>query len=129
MQGQNEDNTLIGAINKAIDEAAKKYVLIDNVVVTRIKVPDYVQASIQKKIEQQQVDEALEFRLDQSRKEIAIATNEAQRNNTVKASLSPDLLKLRGIEATEKLAASPNTKVVIVGNGANSLPVILGSDK
>jgi hypothetical protein len=30
-----------------------------------------------------------------------------------------------GVEATEKLANSPNTKVIIVGSGKDGLPVIL----
>jgi len=38
----------------------------------------------------------------------------------------PSLLQWKGIEATEKLAESPNAKIVIVGNTKNSLPVILG---
>ena len=125
---EREDTTLIGAINKAVDQAAKKYVLIDDVIVTRIKVPDYVQAAIQKKLEQQQVAEAEQFRVQQSVLEIQVAANEATRNNTLSKSLTPELLRLRGIEATEKLAASPNAKVVVVGNGANSLPVILGNN-
>ena len=35
----------------------------------------------------------------------------------------------KGIEATEKLANSTNTKVVIIGSGKDGLPLILGSDK
>jgi regulator of protease activity HflC (stomatin/prohibitin superfamily) len=35
-------------------------------------------------------------------------------------------LQWKGIEATEALARSPNTKVVVVGNPKNGLPLILG---
>ena len=35
------------------------------------------------------------------------------------------LLRWKGIEATEKLANSQNTKVIIVGAGKDGLPVIL----
>lgn len=124
-----EDSPLIEAINKAADEASKKYVLIDGVTMTQIKIPDYVQAAIQKKVEQQQIAETQRFRIDQSEAEKTIAANEAARNTTLAKSLSADLLKLKAIEATEKLAASPNSKVIVVGNGPNSLPVILGSEK
>ncbi|HEY7368550.1 MAG TPA: prohibitin family protein, partial [Thermoanaerobaculia bacterium] len=34
-----------------------------------------------------------------------------------------------GIEATEKLAQSPNSKVVIIGSGKDGLPIILGDTK
>jgi hypothetical protein len=35
------------------------------------------------------------------------------------------LLRWKGIEATETLANSPNTKVIIVGAGKDGLPIIL----
>ena len=34
-------------------------------------------------------------------------------------------LRWKGIEATEKIASSPNTRVIIVGAGKDGLPVIL----
>lgn len=43
----------------------------------------------------------------------------------VSKGISPELLKWKGIEATERLADSPNSKLVIVGNGKDQLPVIL----
>jgi hypothetical protein len=39
------------------------------------------------------------------------------------------MLKWKGIIATENIALSPNAKVVVIGNGENGLPVILGADK
>lgn len=41
------------------------------------------------------------------------------------AGISDQLLRWKGIEATEKLANSQNTKVVIVGAGKDGLPIIL----
>jgi regulator of protease activity HflC (stomatin/prohibitin superfamily) len=35
-------------------------------------------------------------------------------------------LEWKGIEATENLAKSPNSKVVVIGNNKNGLPLILG---
>ena len=35
-------------------------------------------------------------------------------------------LAWKGIEATEKLANSPNAKIVVIGSGDNGLPIILG---
>jgi len=39
--------------------------------------------------------------------------------------ISPQLLEWKGIEATEKFAASNNAKIVIVGNTKNGLPLVL----
>lgn len=36
-------------------------------------------------------------------------------------------MRWKGIEATQEFATSPNTKIVLVGNGANDLPVILSA--
>ena len=46
----------------------------------------------------------------------------------VAAGISPALLEWKGIEATEKLAQSQNSKVVVIGSGKNGLPIILGGD-
>ena len=35
---------------------------------------------------------------------------------------------MRGIEATSKLAESPNSKVIVVGSGEDGLPIILGGN-
>jgi regulator of protease activity HflC (stomatin/prohibitin superfamily) len=40
--------------------------------------------------------------------------------------ISPQLLEWKGIEATEKLADSKNSKIVVIGSGKNGLPLILG---
>jgi prohibitin 1 len=40
--------------------------------------------------------------------------------------ISEQLLQWKGIEATEKLALSPNTKVIVVSGGKTGLPLILG---
>jgi regulator of protease activity HflC (stomatin/prohibitin superfamily) len=41
--------------------------------------------------------------------------------------LNDQVIEWKGIEATEKLADSPNAKVIIVGSGKNGLPVILNT--
>ena len=44
----------------------------------------------------------------------------------VSAGLTKDFLRWKGIEATQLLANSPNAKVVVIGSGADGLPIILG---
>jgi len=43
--------------------------------------------------------------------------------------LTDNLLRWKGIEATIKLAESPNTKVVVIGSSKTGLPLILGGEK
>jgi hypothetical protein len=39
------------------------------------------------------------------------------------------ILKWRGIEVTEALANSPHSKVIVLGTGADQLPILLSGDK
>jgi regulator of protease activity HflC (stomatin/prohibitin superfamily) len=44
--------------------------------------------------------------------------------------ISKELIIWKGIEATEKIAKSPNTKIIIIGNkDSGSLPLIIPTDK
>ena len=61
---------------------------------------------------------------DAERKRIA-AEGEAAANKIVNISLTPSLLKMRGIEATIELSKSNNSKVVIIGSGDDGMPLIL----
>jgi hypothetical protein len=49
-------------------------------------------------------------------------------HETINSSLTEQVLRSKGIEATAKLAASPNAKVVVIGSGKDGLPIILGGD-
>ena len=48
--------------------------------------------------------------------------------NIVAKGISDQLLKWKGIEATEKLANSTNSKVIVIGSGKDGLPLILGGN-
>ena len=54
------------------------------------------------------------------------AEGKANANRILNASLTPNILKEKGIEATLELAKSPNTKVVVVGD-KDGMPLILGN--
>jgi prohibitin 1 len=45
--------------------------------------------------------------------------------NIVARGLNEQLLRWKGIEATEKIANSQNTKVIVIGAGKDGLPLIL----
>merc|ERR1712070_626013 len=74
----------------------------------------------------------MEFVLTKERQEAERKAIEARGiaefQKIVSDGISPALLQWKGIEATEKLAEAPNSKVVIMGNSKESLPVILGGD-
>ncbi len=97
-----------------------------------IVLPTQIQAAIESKKQQEQEFLAYTFRLQKEaseaeRKKIA-AEGEATANKIINSSLTPQLLKMRGIEATMELTKSPNSKVVIIGSGKDGLPLILGGN-
>ena len=47
----------------------------------------------------------------------------------VTKTITPSLLKWKGVETTQEIAKSPNSKVIVIGNGDGDLPIILGGDK
>ena len=64
-------------------------------------------------------------RQDAERRRIE-AQGQADAQRVLAQGLTEPLLRLRGIEATLKLAQSPNAKVIMVGSCKDGLPVILG---
>jgi len=103
--------------------------LIDTLILD-IDLPSAVVTAINRKIEQYYISEEYKFRVareirESERKKIeAEGISEFQR--IVSKGISSSYLRWRGIEATLELAQSSNSKIVIVGNGKDGLPVILG---
>ena len=97
-----------------------------------VTLPANIKAAIENKLQQEQEALAYKFRLDKERaeadrKKIA-AEGEATANKIINNSLTDALLRMRGIEATQDLANSPNSKVVIIGSGKDGMPLILGNN-
>jgi prohibitin 1 len=109
----------------------KQYVQLNEVLVRDITLPATIKTAIEGKLRQEQESLEYEFKLQKAKKEaekvIIEAQGKADANRILNASLSPNILREKGIEATLKLAESPNTKVVVVG-GKDGLPLILGSN-
>ena len=124
------------AIQDEIDEETKvilekQYIAVNEVLVRDVTLPTTIKMAIEEKLKQEQESLQYEFRLQKEQKEaqrIKInAEGKAEANRILNASLTPNILKEKGIEATLKLAESPNTKVVVVG-GKDGLPLILGNN-
>jgi prohibitin 1 len=103
------------------------------VLLRKIGLPGTLAAAIQEKLKREQESEQMKFVLQKEQQEAERKRIEAQGisdfQKIVSQGISPQLLEWKGIEATEKLAGSPNTKVVVIGNAKNGLPLILGGEK
>ena len=109
-----------------------EYVTLDAVLIRDIKLPEQIKLAIENKLKEEQEAERYEFtiakeRLEATRKQIE-ATGEAEYQRIITASLTNQFLRFKGIEATQLLANSPNSKTVIIGSGGDGLPLILGGN-
>lgn len=113
--------------------AKEKGMAIDKVLLRAVKLPQLVAEAVERKLQAEQQSEQMKFVLDKERQEADRKRIEAQGiadfQKIVTQGITPSLLEWKGIEATEKLAASSNTKVVIIGNPKNGLPLILEGQK
>ena len=105
-------------------------ITVESILLRDIQLPATLKTSIEAKQQAEQEALAMNFRLQKE-------TQEAQRKRIeaagirdfqqiVAQGISPQLLEWKGIEATETLAKSPNSKVVVIGSGKNGLPIIMG---
>ena len=110
--------------------AGRGGVIAEAVLLRKIGLPPIVANAIQEKLKREQEAEQMKFVLQKEQQEAERKRIEAQGvadfQRIVAQGISPQLLEWKGIEATEKLAMSPNTKIVVVGNPKSGLPIILG---
>jgi len=107
-----------------------KHVIVEAVLVRDVNLPEAIQTAIADKLAEEQRSQKMKFTLDKERQEAQRKQIEAEGilkyQNIVRQGLTAEYLQFKGIEATERLAASANSKVVIVGGGKTGLPLILG---
>lgn len=108
-------------------------ITIEQAPLRQITLPSRLTQSIEEKLQAEQESQRMQFVLQRESQEADRKRIEAKGiadfQEIVSKGISEQLLKWKGIEATEKLANSSNTKVVIIGSGKDGLPIILGGDK
>lgn len=116
-------------VQNAIFEVSERFVDLDELLITRITLPDMIVNAIEEKLEKEQVALGYQFRLDSELLEAERKRIEASGirdfQSIVSSGLTENYLRFKGIEATLKLAESPNSKIVVIGGGKDGLPIIL----
>ena len=111
----------------------EKFVDVENVIIRNVILPPKITEAINEKLAADQAQQRMQFVLlketqEAERKRIE-ARGIADFQRIITQGLTKNLLRWKGIEATEKLAESPNTKVVVIGSSESGLPLILGGEK
>lgn len=112
-----------------IKQVAERGIIVEKAPLRRVKLPTKVTDAIEDKLKAEQESQRMEWVLTKEKQEAERKRIEAKGiydfQTIVSKGISDPLLRWKGIEATEKLASSPNTKVVIIGAGKDGLPIIL----
>ncbi len=122
-------------IQKEIFEETKmildrQYVQLNEVLVRDVTLPPTIKSAIEKKLKQEQEALEYEFKLkkavQEAERQRIDAEGKAKANKILSASLTDKILREKGVEASLKLAESPNSKIIVIGNSKDGLPIILG---
>jgi regulator of protease activity HflC (stomatin/prohibitin superfamily) len=125
---------LAGEIVTELDKlVGPRGITVEQAPLRQIILPPRLTQSIEEKLQAEQESQRMAFILKKEEQEADRKRIEAKGiadfQDIVSRGISEQLLKWKGIEATEKLANSQNSKVVIIGSPKDGLPIILGSDK
>jgi len=113
------------------EKLSARGIIVEDCCLTRVVLPRNLSDAIERKLEMEQESQRMGFvliREEQEAKRKAIEAQGIQKfQEIVSKGIDEKLLKWKGIEATQELANSQNSKVVIVGGGKDGLPLILGN--
>ena len=119
-------------IFKTINESfAKRGLVLEQLLVRNITLPESVKKSIESKINAEQDAQKMTFVLQKERQEAERKRVEAQGiadyQRILSTGLSDKQLQYEAIKAQKEIALAPNTKIIIMGNSKGT-PVIIGNN-
>ena len=115
---------------KTQDIVSEKDITLPAIYIRDVTLPQTLVGAIEQKLKQEQESLEYEFKIDKAKKEAERkeieANGIAEFQRIVNKTITPQLLKWKGVEATQEIAKSTNSKVIVIGNGDGDLPIILG---
>jgi regulator of protease activity HflC (stomatin/prohibitin superfamily) len=119
--------TILSDIQKLVEPRG---ITVEATPLRKVGLPGGLTQAIEEKLRAEQESQRMEFVLLKEKQEAERKRIEAQGiadfQDIVTKGISEPLLRWKGIEATEKIASSPNAKVIVIGAGKDGLPLILG---
>jgi regulator of protease activity HflC (stomatin/prohibitin superfamily) len=113
-------------------ELKDQYVQVERILVRDVSLPSTIKDAIERKLRQEQEALEYEFRLtkavQEAERQRIDAEGKATANKILNASLTSNILKEKGIQATVELSKSSNSKIIVIGSGEDGMPIILGNN-
>ncbi len=126
-RGELQDKMLVDAT----EEMGRIPILIHGFVVREIILPEVLRTSIVEKLVAEQRYLRYHYLLLEAKEEAKRKAIEGEAvrfyQSLVNENMTENFLRYEGIQATARLAASENAKVVVVGSGKDGLPLILNT--
>lgn len=121
-------------VAQKIDEELTKEIpnlgfIVEQALLRNVKMPETLQKAIQEKLKAEQENEQMKFVLEKERQEADRKRIEAKgiadSQKIIAGGLTNQVLQLRSIEATEKIAESNNSKIVVIGSEKGGIPILI----
>jgi regulator of protease activity HflC (stomatin/prohibitin superfamily) len=121
-RGVTEKNDL-DTLNKIL---IKNQIVLEGYFISSITLPDSVNNAIASVYSRQQLSEEYNYRLivEQKERERKAIEAEGLKDFISISGISP--VQWKALDVTQKIATSPNSKMLIMGNGTGGLPIIMG---
>ncbi len=115
---------------EAVESLAGTPIIVDNIVVKHIGLPEAINEAIIAKLVAEQRLLSYKYLIKEAQEEakrISIRGQAVRRyQELVNKNMTPNFLRYEGVKATAKLAESPNSKIIVIG-GKDGLPIILNT--
>lgn len=108
-------------------ELADRHIDCIDMMIEDIELPKTVSSAIETKITMMETARAYQYRIEQEGFEIDRKVKEANGIREFERITGLSYLKLKGLEVTQKLAESPNSKIILLGTD-EKLPILLNGE-
>ncbi len=123
------DAVALEVYNEMVKQMAARGIEVEKLLLRDVQLPPTLKTSIEAKQRAEQEALQMSFVLQKEKQEAERKRIEAQGiadfQRIVAQGISQQLLTWKGIEATEKLASSSNSKVILIGSPRTGLPLIM----
>lgn len=128
---QAEYGMLDAALSEALLQLTEMYIVLDDLLITKITLPPLVEKAIEEKLRELHNAEKYQYLLmqaeEEAKRKVVMAAGIRDFQDIVAEGISKQLLQWRGIEASLALATSPNARVIVMGGEEDGLPLIMNS--